>query len=33
MQKTIVNAQTGEVITVDLTPEEIAIFDAAVARK
>lgn len=24
MQKTIVNVQTGEVVTVDLTPEEIA---------
>lgn len=24
MQKTIVNAETGEVITIDLTPEEIA---------
>lgn len=28
MQKTIVNAETGEVITVDLTPEEIAEQDA-----
>lgn len=24
MQKTIVNAETGEVVTVDLTPEEVA---------